>query len=790
VKTVSGNIVDVLNSEIFPGTLVVAGGKIADIIREEGRYENYIIPGFVDSHVHIESSMLVPAEFGRAAVVHGTVASVSDPHEIANVLGIDGVEYMIASGRSVPFKFYFGASSCVPATGFETSGAVLGPAEVGKLLQREEIRYLSEVMNYPGVVYGDPDVLSKIGLAKKLGKKVDGHAPGLRGEMLEKYVAAGISTDHETYDREEALEKIRLGMKILIREGSAARNFEALAGLISDHPDSCMFCSDDKHPDDLVRGHINETVKRALAKGIDRMKVLRCACVNPVLHYGLDVGLLRRGDHADFAVIDNFIGLNVLQTYIDGELVAENMRSFIPRVPADLLNNFKTQRRDVSEFRMPAAGDKVNIIEVIDGQLVTNRLQESPTVVGGLAVADPGRDMLKIAVVNRYEDAPAAVGFVRNFGLKEGAIAASMAHDSHNIIAVGVSDEEICQAVNAVISNNGGISAVSGEEKAVLPLPVAGLMSDADYVEVAERYTVIDGLAKSFGSGLRAPFMTLSFMALLVIPKLKLSDKGLFDAERFAFTDLFEKEKGRQERAVEMEEEAEYQRQLAVFVRSSTEKGIELVKIGEMVAALEERRSFLDIGAGGGDLTIPISQSFSETAVVEPNGKQASYLKRRCPHFTVYNENWERMVLGERRFDFVLCSHVLYYIEEGRWLGTIDKMYSCLEKGGRIAIVLQSPLGQVADFFRNFTRYDVNVLDLWRDLITKYGEEAVDVRYFTNEIWTDNIDDMVSIGLFLLLDRSFLKRKEEIRRYAGTRLKVEGGYRIAQDEVLLSVKKL
>jgi adenine deaminase len=706
------------------------------------------------------------------------------------VLGIQGVEYMIASGKSVPFKFYFGAPSCVPATGFETSGATLGPAEVGELLKREDIRYLSEVMNYPGVICEDPAMMDKMRLAGQFGKKIDGHAPGIRGELLRKYAAAGISTDHETCDREEALEKIRLGMKILIREGSAARNFEALAGLISDYPDDCMLCSDDKHPDDLIRGHINETVKRALAMGIDRMKVLRCACVNPVIHYGLDVGLLRKGDPADFAVIDNFVGLNILQTYIDGNLVAENMRSFIPRVPARIINNFKAQKKKVRDFRVLKAGEMINIIEVMDGQLVTNSVQEVPRIISGLAVSDPERDVLKIAVVNRYKDVPPAMGFVRNFGLKKGAIAGSIAHDSHNIIVVGVSDEDICRAVNIIIEHKGGISAVFGEEEMVLPLPVAGLMSDADYVEVAERYMAINGMAKSFGSGLRLPFMTLSFMALLVIPKLKLSDKGLFDAEKFALTDLFEKEKSPEDKAVEMEEDAEYKRQLTVFVRASTEKGIELVKIGEIVAGIRERRSFLDIGAGGGDLTIPVSQSFSETTVVEPNERQASYFRRRCPHFKVYNESWERIALGKKRFDFILCSHVLYYIEEGRWLNTMEKMYSHLEKGGRMAIVLQSPIGQVADFFKQFTGYEVNVLDLWRDLVLKYGEEAVDVRYFTNEIWTDNLDDMVAIGLFLLLDRRFLKQKEDIKRYFEANHMADGGYKILQDDILLSVKKI
>ncbi len=541
MERVSGNIVDVLNEEIFPGTLLIANGRIVDIVREDRRYGHYIMPGFVDSHVHIESSMLVPAEFARAAVIHGTVATVSDPHEIANVLGISGVEYMIESGRSVPFKFFFGAPSCVPATGFETAGASLGPDEVAQLLKRGDIWYLSEVMNYPGVISKDSELTTKIGLARKQGKKIDGHAPGVRGEHLRRYMAAGISTDHETCDKEEAVEKIRLGMKILIREGSAARNFEALASLIGEYPGECMFCSDDKHPDDLLRGHINETVRTALAMGLDRMKVLRCACVNPVMHYGLDVGLLRKGDPADFVVIDDFAGLNVLQTYINGTLAAEKGRSLIPRMPAAIVNNFGAQKKSASDFAVLNAGTRMKVIEVIEGQLLTNMVEETPAALDGFAVSDPERDIVKIAVVNRYEDVPPAVGFVKNFGLKKGAIAASVAHDSHNIIAVGVSDEDICRAVNLVIEQRGGISAVSGNEQLVLPLPVAGLMSDAGFSEVAEKYTAMDATAKSLGSRLRAPFMTLSFMALLVIPTLKLSDKGLFDTGSFGFTGLFEK---------------------------------------------------------------------------------------------------------------------------------------------------------------------------------------------------------------------------------------------------------
>lgn len=542
IKTVNGNIVDVLNSRAYPGTLKIFNGKILDIVTGEKEYKNYIIPGFIDSHIHIESSMLTPSEFARIASVHGTVGTVSDPHEIANVLGVHGVKYMIEDSKRVPVKFYFGAPSCVPATDFETSGAVIGVEEVEKLLNLKEIKYLSEVMNFPGVVNDDPVINEKICIAKKYSKLIDGHAPGLRGKDLEKYVNAGITTDHETLTREEALEKIRLGMKILIREGSAARDFEELIPIIEDHCERCMFCSDDKHPDDLLKGHINELVKRALNYGIDPIKVLRIACVNSVIHYGLDVGLLRKGDYADFLVIDNLKDFNIIKTFINGEIVAEEGRPFIQGSLSKIVNNFKAGIKRVSDFSLPDKKGKINVIEAIDGQLITNRMVATPKVVDGYVVSDVERDILKMAVVNRYREAQVAIGFVKNFGIKTGAIASSVSHDSHNIVAVGVTDEDICRAVNLIIENKGGICAVSGDKEMVLPLPIAGLMSNGDYSDVARRYRNLDDVAKSMGSTLNAPFMTLSFMALLVIPKIKLSDKGLFDSERFEFIEVFQED--------------------------------------------------------------------------------------------------------------------------------------------------------------------------------------------------------------------------------------------------------
>jgi adenine deaminase len=535
---ISANIVDVVAGEIYPGTVHYDGGVITRVTRDVGaRYDTYLMPGFVDAHVHIESSMLVPSEFARMAVVHGTVATVSDPHEIGNVLGVAGVGYMIDNGRQVPFKFAFGAPSCVPATSFETAGDEIGVDDVRELLERPEILYLSEMMNYPGVIHRDPMVHAKIRAAHDAGKPVDGHAPGVRGDALRAYVAAGITTDHESFELEEGEEKIALGMKILIREGSAAKNFEALLPLVARHPDRVMFCSDDKHPDDLVDGHIDALVRRAIASGVDPMVAIRCATLNPVRHYDLPVGLLQPGDPADFIEADALESLRIFRTVIDGRTVAEHGVSSIERVAVPEVNRFAAPRRSPDDFRIAAGAGELRVIEAIDGQLVTRALEESPALDGDALVGDPSRDLLKLVVVNRYHDAPVAVAFIRGFGLRRGAIASSVAHDSHNIIAVGVTDDEICRAVNAIVDSRGGL-AVAGADVDVLALPVAGLMSTDDGPTVAAHYSRLDRRAKELGSTLRAPFMTLSFMALLVIPSLKLSDKGLFDGESFQFVSL------------------------------------------------------------------------------------------------------------------------------------------------------------------------------------------------------------------------------------------------------------
>ncbi|WBO84799.1 adenine deaminase [Hymenobacter yonginensis] len=545
----TANVIDLFANTIAPATLHIADGRIRSISPTGAPAPDpalpYALPGFVDAHVHVESSLLIPAEFARLAVVHGTVATVSDPHEIGNVLGVAGVEFMLESGRQVPFKFCFGAPSCVPATPFETAGAEITAQDIEQLFQNPEIGYLAEMMNWPGVLGRDAGVMEKIQLAQRYNRPVDGHAPGLRGADAAQYASAGISTDHECFTAAEALDKLAVGMKILIREGSAARNFDALIELLPEHYEHLMFCSDDKHPDTLVLGHINQLVQRAVALGHDVLKVLRVACLNPVEHYRLPVGLLREGDPADFIVVDDLTDFQVRQTYLNGELVAENGQTRIASVPGREVNNFHARPVAAAEFQLPAPNpeqpetkNEIRVIECFDGQLITARHDVPARVENGLVVPDVAQGILKLTVVNRYHAAPPAVAFIQGFGLKRGALASSVGHDSHNITAVGCDDESIARAVNLVMEAKGGLAAVGADgEELLLPLPVAGLMSGQDGYRVAADYAAIDALSRELGSPLGAPFMTLSFMALLVIPSLKLSDKGLFDGEAFRFVE-------------------------------------------------------------------------------------------------------------------------------------------------------------------------------------------------------------------------------------------------------------
>ncbi|TVR90229.1 MAG: adenine deaminase [Saprospirales bacterium] len=538
---VSANLIDIHKMETYPVEVEIRKGKIERIRKTERLCEKYILPGLVDAHVHIESSMLTPVEFSRLAVCNGTVCTVSDPHEIANVLGLEGVKYMINNGKLTPMKFHFGAPSCVPATPFESAGAVLGPEDVAQMLDWPEIAYLSEMMNFPGVLNEVPEVMKKLQIAKEKGVPIDGHAPQLRGDAMRKYVNSGISTDHECTTYEEALEKIKAGMKIAIREGSAAKNFEALIPLLDEYPDQIMFCTDDKHPDELILSHIDDHIRRALDSGSDRYNVFRAATLTPNQHYNLPTGLLREGDPADFILIDQPDNFKVLETWIDGVQVAARGKSNIPSVPFEVVNKFNCSAKKASDFRVEAKGSNINVIKAIDGSLVTDHFVAETHIDSGYAEPDLQNDLLLITVVNRYRDEPPAMAFINGFKLNKGAIASTVAHDSHNIVAVGTDRTLIAKAVNALIKNKGGVCATDGDQVEVLPLPIAGLLADAPGERVSARYKSIDSFVKDkLGSQLSAPFMTLSFMALLVIPTVKLSDKGLFDGTSFEFIPLFE----------------------------------------------------------------------------------------------------------------------------------------------------------------------------------------------------------------------------------------------------------
>ena len=538
--TVEGHIIDVKGGKIFPGIITVSRGRITSIREASVTSEHFLLPGLIDAHVHVESSMLAPTQFARMAVIHGTVGTVSDPHEIANVLGVPGVEFMLEDAARTPFKFMFGAPSCVPATTFETAGAVLGPDEIEYLLKRNDIGYLAEVMNFPGVLAKDEVLLKKIALAKKFNKPIDGHAPGLRGEAAQQYIEAGIETDHECFTLEEAKEKLELGMKILIREGSAAKNFDALIPLLADYPEQIMFCSDDKHPDSLLEGHINDLLRRSIEKGIAPLDAIRAATKNPVEHYRMDIGLLQVGDPADFIVVEDLKTFRVISTYIEGELVASAGETVLPEHSITPINHFHQYEVTPQQIQVKATDTaKIRVIEALPGELITKESVAQPLIEDGFVVSDLSQDILKLVNVNRYHEAPPAIGFVKNIGIKSGAIAGSVGHDSHNIIAVGTSDEEICAVINLLMEHSGGLALSNEEERTVLPLEIAGLMSTKDGFTVAELYTQLDQRAKELGSSLPAPFMTLSFLPLLVIPDLKLSDKGLFSILDLEFKELF-----------------------------------------------------------------------------------------------------------------------------------------------------------------------------------------------------------------------------------------------------------
>jgi adenine deaminase len=540
-QKIEGNIIDIVNKKIFPGTIHIANGIITEIVPNQNDYEHYISPGLIDAHVHVESSMLIPSEFARLALANGTVGVVSDPHEIANVLGINGVKFMIENGKTTPLKFFFCAPSCVPATPFETSGATLTASEIDQLMTEEPIIALGEMMNFPGVINEFEDVISKLNVAKKHKLPIDGHIPGVVGADLEKYVKFGISTDHECFSLEEAEEKIKLGMKVLIREGSAAKNFEALYPLIDTHSDMVMLCTDDSHPDDLINeGHINKILKLGVAKNIDIFNLLRAATINPITHYNLPVGMLRKNDPADFIVFDNLQEFNIIETYINGLPAFSHNRITFEKPKTLPINNFKrTQHITIDDLSIQDKSCPVHIIEASDGSLLTSSFTATLKAENNILLADSDKDILHISVVNRYTNSGASNGFITGFGLKDCAIASTIAHDSHNIIAIGTDLDILAKAINEMIDTKGGICFISGKDCFTLPLEYAGLMTDLDGRKLAKIYEAINKAVLCSGCKLKSPFMTLSFMALLVIPELKIGDKGLFNINTFNFVDIY-----------------------------------------------------------------------------------------------------------------------------------------------------------------------------------------------------------------------------------------------------------
>lgn len=534
-KEIFGRLVNVKERSIYNARLIINDrGVIESIVACDEAPEVFILPGFVDSHVHIESSMLIPERFSEAAIKHGTIAVVADPHEVANVAGVEGVKFMIENAKRSKLKVYFGAPSCVPASPIDECFTPFTSKEVACLLELPDVKLLAEMMNFPGVINGEESVSIILNEARRRGVPIDGHAPGLTGDALRKYVQAGITTDHECFTLAEAKEKIELGMKVLIREGSAAKNFDALHPIIGYKPQMAMFCTDDCHPDELIRGHINKHVKKALSLGYNIFDVLQVACVNPVEHYGLNLGLLQIGDPADFIIVDNLNDLNVLSTFINGEEIKyEQNQSISLKEPAYVF----PEKYDISKINITFTPRKqVKVIEAIDGELITLK---SSVVVKSNGV-DLENDILKIAVISRYNGANVAAGLIKGFGIKRGAIAASIAHDSHHIIAIGVDDESLVEVIDFIIQNKGGVAYYDGNEIFGFELPFYGLMANVPASSAAFAYSQINEKVKSAGCTLKAPFMTMAFMSLSVIPHLKITPAGLFEVDTFSLTSLYE----------------------------------------------------------------------------------------------------------------------------------------------------------------------------------------------------------------------------------------------------------
>ncbi|MCF8361840.1 MAG: adenine deaminase [Prolixibacteraceae bacterium] len=539
MKSIEGNIVDIEKRKIIKGRMYYSNTIEKIIIDNDIKSNVYILPGLIDAHVHIESSMCTPINYAKEALKHGVIAAVTDPHEIANVCGIQGVEYMSKNALKTPMKIYTGAPSCVPATPFETSGAQLNPEEIDYLFKNNICTHLSEMMNFPGVLTGDKDVKAKIDIAKKYSKVIDGHAPLLSGDDLQLYYGSGITTDHECTTIEEATEKIELGFKIMLRKSSASNDFDKLYPLINEFPDSLMLCTDDCHPEDLIKGYINDLAKHLLNNNYSIFDILKVATKNAKEHYSLNVGLLQVTDPADFIVVDNLTDFNILNTILDGNTVYDiNTEIIIKQENSVPINNFYVNILVANDILVRKESSKLKVIDIVENSLLTQSFVNVVKNEKNFIESDIDNDILKLVVLNRYQQAKPAIGFIRGFNIKSGAIATTVSHDSHNIVAVGTNDEDLLNAISKVQKLNGGMVYTDGNDVFELPLPIAGLMSDKSCKDVAINYEEITAKVKQSGCKLHAPFMTLSFMSLLVIPKLKLGDKGLFDVTKFEFTDL------------------------------------------------------------------------------------------------------------------------------------------------------------------------------------------------------------------------------------------------------------
>ncbi len=546
----NANLVNVLSGEIYPTHVAVDDGRVVGL----GDYEAkkvieldgaYLAPSLIDGHFHVESSMLTAPEFARAAVPHGTGAVVIDPHEYANVLGLDGIRYVLESTRDLPVDFFIMLPSCVPATPLETAGACLTADDIALMIADERIAGVAELMNFPGVYLGAESELAKIKAGK--GKSIDGHAPGLMGKNLNAYVLAGVGSDHESTELAEAREKLRLGMHVLLREGSTERNLATLLPLVnSNNAMNCSFATDDKLAGDLVlEGHIDHSVRKAIRLGLPPMLALQIATISTARHYRLrNFGAIAPRYWADFIVFDDLQNLVVRQTYKKGILVAENGKCLAPaRPPTPQPRSTMNLRYNAAkDFQVPSGHPaKIRVIETVPHQIVTRQVVEVPRIKDGLVVSDMERDILKLVVVERHRaTGNVGVGFVRGFGLKSGALGSTVAHDAHNVVVVGTNDGDIARAIEELERMRGGQVAVqNGQVKAALALPIAGLVSDRPLNEVIEGIAGLKAAAREMGCELDAPFMSLSFLSLSPIPELKLTDQGLIDAVNLKTTSLF-----------------------------------------------------------------------------------------------------------------------------------------------------------------------------------------------------------------------------------------------------------